>query len=388
MKTKFYLLLFFCLGSAGHRMQAQGYVAGVQTLTFTDASRGNRSIPVELHYPATVAGSGAAIAADSFPFAVFGHGFVMTAACYYPFSDSLAAAGYIVAFPTTESGLSPSHADFAQDLIFVYHQLIEKNSDSLCFLYRHVRASGAIGGHSMGGGCTVLSAQYANPAQCYFTFAEATTNPSSIAAAPKMTKPYLSLAGSYDCIAPYSSNQLPTYDSSASPCKFLIEVKGASHCQWGLSNTACNFGETASGCANPPMGRAVQIQTGLAYLKPFLDYYLKGENAAFATFDSLYLVDTAATKLNNCMASPMGLKTGPDLGFRIYPNPVADRLLIEFGEQIAAVSVCDMEGRLLIAEKAESDHLAMETSSLPPGIYVAWICGIDGQKQLFRFAKE
>ncbi|MGK4455570.1 hypothetical protein, partial [Klebsiella pneumoniae] len=90
-----------------------------------------------------------------------------------------------------------------------------------------------------------------------------------------------SFSGSYDCIAPYNTNQLPTYDSCGSACKYLIEIAGASHCQFGAGATTCNLGETASGCGSPPLSRTDQINKVLSYLNPYLDHYLK--NAANAS---------------------------------------------------------------------------------------------------------
>ena len=279
---------------------SQSYPVGVRTVTYTDASRSNRAIAVEVHYPALTSGNNTTVAADSFPFVVFGHGFQMTASAYYPFADTLAQRGYIVAFPTTESSLLPSHPDFAQDIIYVYNGLIADNANSSSPFYHHVIAKGSIAGHSMGGGCAVLSAQYSNPAVCYWTLAEATTNPSSITAAPSMTKPYLSFSGSYDCIAPYGTNQKPTYDSSGSPCKVLVEIAGASHCQFGSGNFQCNFGEGVSGCASPPTSRTTQINTVLAYIEPYLDYYLKGICRSWTSFDSVYNADVVNTKTRTC----------------------------------------------------------------------------------------
>ena len=193
-------------------MFAQTYTVGTQTITYTDPARSNRSIGLDIHYP----GTNSTVANGVFPFVIFGHGFLMDATPYYPFADSLAKRGYIVALLTTETGI-PSHPDFAQDMVFSYGKLIaEGDSNPSSPFYHKVKHKGAIGGHSMGGGSTVLSCQYANPAQCYFTFAAATTNPSSITASAFMTKPYLSFAGSSDCIAPIATNQQPMYDTSLS----------------------------------------------------------------------------------------------------------------------------------------------------------------------------
>ena len=145
-------LLFFVLAlGLSFSSYSQSYPVGVRTVTYTDASRSNRAIAVEIHYPAVTAGNNTTAASDSFPFVVFGHGFQMTASAYYPFADTLAQRGYIVAFPTTESSLLPSHPDFAQDIIYVYNSLIADNANSSSPFYHHVIAKGSIAGHSMGG---------------------------------------------------------------------------------------------------------------------------------------------------------------------------------------------------------------------------------------------
>ena len=142
-----------------------------QAITYTDPARSNRSVGVDFRYP----GTNASLAVGQFPFVFFAHGFSMDQTPYYPYADSLAQRGYIVGLLTTETGLLPSHANFAQDLLFVYTKLIsEGRSNNTSPFYQHVIAKGAIGGHSMGGGSRVLSAQYGNPQVCSFTFAAAT----------------------------------------------------------------------------------------------------------------------------------------------------------------------------------------------------------------------
>lgn len=272
------------------------YTVGDKTITYTDAARSNRSVGVQFRFP----GSNTAVTTGAFPFVIFAHGFSMDQAPYYPYADSLAKRGYIVGLLTTETGLSPSHANFAQDLLFVYNKLVAENSNSASFFYQHVVAKGAMGGHSMGGGSTVLSAQYGNPQVCSFTFAAATTNPSSITAAPLMTKPYLSFAGSRDCIAPIATHQQPMYDASGSACKFLVNITDGLHCQYGNANPACSFGEGASFCATSPLTRAQQINKTLYYLIPYLDYYLKGDCSAWTLFESRWSSNTVDALQRNC----------------------------------------------------------------------------------------
>lgn len=380
------LTILFTFISVAFLCQAQTYSVGVQTLTYIDSSRSNRSISVEVHYPATSTGSSTPFASDSFPFVVFGHGFVMTPAAYYPFADTLAQRGYIVALPNTESSINPSHADFAKDLIFLYNMLISENANSTSPFYNKVIAKGAIAGHSMGGGCTVLSAQYSNPAVCYFTLAEATTNPSSITAAPMMIKPYLSFAGSYDCIAPYTTNQLPTYDSSGSPCKYLIELQGASHCQFGAGATTCNLGESASGCASPPLSRTDQINEVLSYLNPYLDYHLKGIASASTSFDSVYAADLTSTKTKNCSAAN-GIADAFTFRSAIYPNPATDMIYIDSDKKISELRVIDYTGRVVV-QNAEIEIRSLHVSSLSAGIYLIEMTTKDGQRSSVKFSKQ
>jgi hypothetical protein len=273
------------------------YTIGDKTLTYTDPGRSNRSVGLQFRYP----GTNTAVANGQFPFVIFAHGFSMNQTPYLPYADSLAKRGYIVGLLTTETGLSPSHANFAQDLIFMYNKLIsESNTNSASIFYQKVLPKGSFGGHSMGGGSTVLSAQYGNPQQCSFTFAAATTNPSSITAAKFMTKPYLAFGGSLDCIAPVSTNQKPMYDSSAAPCKFLVNILNGLHCQYGNASTPCSFGEGTSGCASSSLTRQQQIDKTLFYLIPYLDYYLKGDCAAWTLFESRYSSNTVDALQRSC----------------------------------------------------------------------------------------
>src|SRR5689334_19119257 len=99
------------------------YAVGDKTLTYTDPGRSNRSIGVQFRFP----GTNTAVSAGQFPFVVFAHGFSMDQSPYYPYADSLAKRGYIVGLLTTETGLSPSHSNFAQDLLFIHDKLISEN---------------------------------------------------------------------------------------------------------------------------------------------------------------------------------------------------------------------------------------------------------------------
>lgn len=295
----FFLTLSICLSVILH---AQIFPVGSRTITWTDPARGNRSVGVQFYYPAVSAGSNTAVANGVFPFVVFGHGFQITATSYPAYSDTLAKLGYIVALPTTEGSLSPSHSNYAQDFIFIYNKLIsEGTSNASSPFYQKVSPKGAIGGHSMGGGATVLSAQYSTPAECYFTFAAANTNPSSIAAAKFLNKPYLAFAGSRDCVAPPTSNQRPMYDSATSACKYYINILDGTHCQFSdQSATLCYAGEGLSFCSNTPLSITSQQRQIFQYLIPYLRYYLKGDCSAWTQFENVYSSDLTNTKSSSC----------------------------------------------------------------------------------------
>src|SRR5690349_4698027 len=114
----------FVLGLIPFSAFAQTYTIGTQTVTYIDAVRSNRSVGVEFHYP----GTNATVANGQFPFVIFAHGFQMDQVPYSPYADTLAKQGYIVGLLTTETSLSPSHTNFAQDLIFVYDKLISESN--------------------------------------------------------------------------------------------------------------------------------------------------------------------------------------------------------------------------------------------------------------------
>ena len=116
------LLLIFSLTSSW----CQPFAIGHSTINFIDSSRGNRSIATEIYYPADEAGDNVSLTIASmqtFPVLTFGHGFVMTWDAYQNIWEAMVPRGYIMAFPKTEGGISPSHIEFGKDLAFVSTQV-------------------------------------------------------------------------------------------------------------------------------------------------------------------------------------------------------------------------------------------------------------------------
>lgn len=86
---------------------AQPFNIGHTTVGFFDSSR-NRSIETEVYYPADTPGENVPLALGNYPVIVFGHGFLMSWEAYQNFWTELVPSGYVICFPTTETGFSPA----------------------------------------------------------------------------------------------------------------------------------------------------------------------------------------------------------------------------------------------------------------------------------------
>jgi hypothetical protein len=277
-------LILLCVATAA----ADAYEVGHRTLTFVDPSRSNRQIPAEVYYPADVPGEEVPIADPpplGFPVAVFGHGFVIPVDDYLYVWTGLVPAGYIIALPRTETGLSPNHLDLGLDLAFACSALREAGQDPGSPFFAKVAAASAVGGHSMGGGASFLGLASDASITALFNFAAAETNPSAIEAAAQIDAPALLFAGSLDCVTPPQDHQQPMYQALASDCRTYIELLGASHCQFAEYNFLCEFGEIA--CADPTISRNEQHSLTLQFLLPWLDAFLLDDPQAWDAFQGL-----------------------------------------------------------------------------------------------------
>lgn len=350
--SRLFSFVFFLTFSTALSAQFQ---VGHTSITFTDPARNNRPIQTEIYYPADVAGDNVPLSAGAFPVIQFGHGFVMVWSAYQHFWETYVPQGYILCFPKTEGTFSPSHTEFAKDLAFLCTAMEAENAQTTSLFLGHVQSRYGVMGHSMGGGCSILAHQY-NPdlIKCVATFAAANTNPSAIAAAPAVSVPSLTFAGSYDCIAPPAQQALLIFEAlDTVACKIYININGASHCQFADANTNCNLGEVISGCSSPPVSAAAQKELLNRVLLPWLNIHLK-ELSGFLN----PLMDTLATEngfsaINNCEKSTDFDEVDPaGLSFNILGNPVfQDDLVIQFSESGDNTQtdffLYDIAGRLL-----------------------------------------
>lgn len=304
MKKVFSLFVFsFMLSMC---MFAQ-FPIGERVVTFVDYARGGRSIETRMFYPATASGTNQPPAQGEFPLLVYGHGFMMGYDAYMNFVNELVPRGYILALPTTEGGMSPSHAEFGADLRFLADKIRQDaKTNTAFFLYNRVADAVALMGHSMGGGSSILGAANNMNINAVINFAAAETNPSAIAAAANVTVPVLMFIGSHDGVTPPAQHQIPIYNNLASKCKTLISITGGGHCYFAEYNWACAFGESTTS-PQPTITRAEQHAIMFAFLNPYLDFILKGDQSQRQVFQNLLTQHTGITYQQSCSGTDVAL---------------------------------------------------------------------------------
>ncbi|MEI6683363.1 MAG: T9SS type A sorting domain-containing protein [Bacteroidota bacterium] len=375
MRQTVYLLTLFLGFSIS--LRSQNYAVGHQTITFIDSARGNRPVPSEIYYAATVAGESTPVAAGLFPVIVFGHGFQMAYDSYFYFRDAMVPAGYILVFPKTETSLSPNHAAYGADLAFLVVQMKVQGANPASPFYQHVDSTSAIMGHSMGGGASFLACRNNTVPTVMVTLAAAETSPSAIAAARNITIPSLVFSADMDCVSPPATNQLPMYDSLASGCKNFINIKGGGHCYFADANFICSLGEI--GCPAFTITRDQQHATTLDFTKPYLAFYLKKQANAWTVFNDSLNGSARITFQQSCTTTAVTPGGSPEMAV-MYPNPAGDITVMTGNckaKEAIFVTVSDIQGRKVFAVTWVPDdnhfRLALDMKSWERGIYLAEI---------------
>lgn len=383
---------------------SQTFQIGHRSLNFKDATRtggtaisggiqmpgSGRDVGAEIYYPALVSGNNAAIASGTFPVVIFGHGFVMTYSNYDNIYNNLASNGFIVALPRTEEGFSPNHLDFGKDLAFLAEQVQLLNTaatpSNITDFNNKVDSRAAIGGHSMGGGCSFIGAQNNNTVTCLFNMAAAlsnTTGISSVAGASLVTIPTLVFSGSRDCVVD-SNVQNNHYANLASSKKFHVIISDLTHCDFGNGGSFnCTFGQNTSGCANT-ISNSVAFNRYMNYLLPFLNNQLKGNCSEGNRFmDSISNPSNIRTgrKINGTIScASNGLKQSEkELKLSVFPDPVMDKITIELSsasDKNIKLVLLDQLGNELFHSDSVSTSNTIDVSNLPNGVYcIRFVCG-------------
>jgi hypothetical protein len=382
-KTIIYFTLLFLVCT--NAVKAQQYAIGHISTTFTDSSRNNRSVPVEIYYPADNAGDNVPFTTlnnFSFPVLSFGHGFVMTWDAYQNVWTALVPSGYIIIFPKTEGSASPSHNALGLDLAFCVSELNRLNAEVTSPFYQRVDSMNCVMGHSMGGGAAHLAAANSTIIKSIATLAAAETNPSAINAAGQINVPGLVIAGGNDCITPPLNHQIPMYDSLASTCKNYISINGGSHCQMANSNFLCNFGELTC-TPSPAISRTLQHQILFRYLLPWLNYHLKNDCNSLQYIDSLMPTDSDITFVKQCNpCSTTGINQIKSHDFTIYPNPVNTTLTVNLSAEMdwpVQLNIIDLHGRTVLQSLLyQKENTLQIGQQLKPGYYTVSLFSENG----------
>jgi dienelactone hydrolase len=379
---------------------SQSFQVGHASINFKDPSRSGgfliaggiqmpgagRDIGTEIYYPATTAGNNVALAAGQFPVVVFGHGFVMTYDNYDNIYNQLVAKGFIVALPRTEGGFSPNHLDFSKDIALLADQVKQLNTTStptgVAIFNGKVKQSAAIGGHSMGAGCSMVGAQNNTTISALFNMATATSNStgiSSLAGASLVTVPVLIFSGEKDCVAD-TTVQNAHYTNLASANKFQVILKTLTHCDFGNGTSSnCTLGQTISGCGNT-INNTVAFNRYMNYLVPFLNKTLKDSCAEGQRFmDSINSVSNLRAglkKQGTMVCGPQNIsKNNLNDLVRIYPNPAGEMAFIKVRSesQLNDLLITDISGKVMATKRdliLRDEKYELDTKDWVPGVYL------------------
>jgi len=355
---------------------AQTFSTGHTTITFTDATRNNRSIAAEVYYPADADGENAPLAVQggTFPVVVFGHGFVMVWSAYENIWTPLTENGFIAVFPTTESGFSPNHTEFGKDIAFLVTALQGEGNNASSPFFGRVDYTSAVMGHSMGGGSSFLAMQYNPNITAVVNLAAAETNPSAIAASSSVTQHALVIAGGNDCVTPPTANQLAMYNTLGSNCKTYVSIDGASHCQFANSNFNCTFGElTCSPAA--AISRATQHSIVNSLIIPWLKFELENDCTAGLAFELLVTNPTGFTAQKNCYFCTVSIEEGATglSALEVFPSIGNGIIHIKNGTANTLVTVYSPDGKKMPLPEfriSGPDASTIDLSSVEAGLYL------------------
>lgn len=390
------LIIVFSLIALPFTEVSAQFEIGQTTITFNDPDRTGgfgsgggpgRQIETEIYYPADAAGTDVNLANGEFPIIVFGHGFVMAWSAYENIWEELVPQGYIMAFPRTEGGFSPTHEDFGKDLSLVLDDLLSLNQDNTSLFFEKLNSRSAIMGHSMGGGSTMLAAAENTNATTIVGLAPAETDPSAIAAAANITTPALILSGASDGVTPDDEHHIPIYDALASQCKYFVSILGGAHCYFANGNFNCDTGEALSS-SGITVTREEQQQTSYDAYTPWLDYYLKDDASALQTFEGFVENDTRIEVTFDCASTAnIQEENNFNVDLNIFPNPTSDVLGISSENLINEKgSIKDQLGRKILEFNLNNGHVELNLSDLPQGVYFVEIqhSGIKSNKRFIK----
>ena len=218
---------------------------------------------------------------------VFGHGFDCLGADYEWLCQT---PGVVTALVVSQdiTPFLPDTKDMALDQAFLTEALprLSKNN-ATSPVYGRLSGKAILGGHSMGGGTSVLAADpsfapHGNIDALVLYAPGLYTLPPAYSHRAKITAPLLVVSGAMDC-GPNAlpKEAMPLYQDVNSTNKALVLLKGANHCQWSnpTKGGVCAHKECHA------IERPQQQAAGRALLAAFLPV-VAGSNQAWAGFES------------------------------------------------------------------------------------------------------
>ncbi len=135
------------------------YKIGHKSISVKDFGQDDYSVGAELFYPCKNIEDENSIESGKFPLIIFAHGYQLAYDDYHYIWESLVPKGYILAFLTTQAGVTIDIDSYADDIITLQNELLHTSSS---ILSGHISEKSALMGHSTGGGAIYL-AQAKNP---------------------------------------------------------------------------------------------------------------------------------------------------------------------------------------------------------------------------------
>ncbi len=298
------------------------YLAGSRTITVAGITGGNASVGLIVYYPALTAGASTPFnpAAGPCPLVVFGHGFSLTADLYATLYSHWASHGWIVAAPTTESGLFTGNLPrFIADLeaaVGGVRAAAQTNGNPLFGAVTPlVRACAA--GHSFGGaGALVAASARPDLFQAVLSMAATSTSPQAVdilGAVGALTVPALHFGASSDTTVPPPQNLDPLYTATPTT-RLMVEIAGGTHSYfheaWGIDRLTETPGSITVAQQQLLVRRYStafldwQTRGGLRWLEPLL-----GPSAH---------ADARLSRYQNTLVDPVLFAGSPPVGGQLY----------------------------------------------------------------------
>jgi dienelactone hydrolase len=245
---------------------------GVTTADAVDGSRGDRTFPVEIWYPARRSGRDTGPVRTRHPLVLIAHGLCGSRLYYDYLAEHLASHGFVVAAPdfvgvtraACDAGqLVLSIDDLALDLSFVARELHE-TAGPLRTWARHVRgAATGLVGNSLGGIVVVEAATRDSAFTAIVGLAPAVGAP----AAPQLVgltprRAWMIMGATGDDLVSFSGLTQPFFEGLPAPA-FLVRFTGGSHTGFSDENPEIS-----------PDPRQAQHDATTRYATPFLLEYL------------------------------------------------------------------------------------------------------------------